>query len=106
MRNGMAFLSGLTAAATTDEVVTAARDYVRVWVEVLHRIPAGCPLEVDDSQSLFRTAANLEQLRQELRSSGATVGHELDITAEFFAAAANRIEELQPGALARRGLHE
>jgi hypothetical protein len=102
----MAFLSGLTAAATTDQVVTAARDYVRVWGEVLHRLPAGCPLELDDSQSLLKTADNLEQLRRNLSSSGGRIGHELEMTAEFFAAAATRIKVLQSEVLAKRDLDE
>jgi hypothetical protein len=92
----MAFIYQLTAATTVDEVLKAASDYVRVWGEVLGRLPEGCQLDhVDDSEGIFKTAATLTQATQQLRKSGATVGHELQMTADFFGAAADRIKTLQ-----------
>jgi hypothetical protein len=91
----VAFIYRLVAAATVDEVVKAASDYVGVWREVLERLPKGCRLEVDDSEGITRTAAVLSQYTKALRNSGATVGHELQMTADFFAAAADTIKKLQ-----------
>jgi hypothetical protein len=91
----MAFIFRLKAATTVEEVVKAASDYRQVWGEVLGRLPEGCRLEVNDGEGIFRTAAILSQSAEDLRNSGATVGHELQITADFFAAAAVRIKALQ-----------
>jgi hypothetical protein len=93
--SAVAFIYHLVAAATVDEVINATSDYVRVWREVLERLPKGCRLEVHDSEGISRTAAVLSQYTKALRNSGATVGHELQMTAEFFAAAADRIKKLQ-----------
>jgi hypothetical protein len=91
----MAFLLQLRAAKTVDDVVIAARDYLRVWDEVLYRLPESCRPEAKDVQDVLTSAEGLKLFRDQALRSGATVSHELGMTAEFFSAAAARIMDLQ-----------
>jgi len=52
-------------------------------------------LEVKDAEDVFRAAFALEHFRHQLMGSSHTVGHELNVTADFFTAAATKIRRLQ-----------
>ena len=91
----MPFLLQLRTADSVDEVVAAARSYLHVWEEVLHRLPAGCRPAIENAEDVASASRVLTLARQRLRDSGAPVGHELDMTASFFEQAAARIHELR-----------
>ena len=91
----MAFLLQLRAAKTEDDVVAAAKDYLRVWEQVLHRLPKSCQLQVHDIDGVLSAADTLERFREQALRLEGTVSHELGMTAAFFSTAAARIRELQ-----------
>jgi hypothetical protein len=92
----MAFKTYLAAATTVDEVVTAANDYLDLWEEVLHRLPAECrPVEIQSASDVLYAAHVLKQFRWQLAKRDVPEGHELQVTADFFAAAATRIMQLR-----------
>jgi hypothetical protein len=90
-------------------VVTAANDYLRLWAEVLYRVPFGClPARIKSSDDVLHAAQLLEEFRRQLAKADAQEGHELSVTADFFCAAATRIRQLErkrnaPGALGGTG---
>jgi hypothetical protein len=92
----MSFLRQVTAATTVDEVVDASRDYIRVWSAVLHRLPDDCrPADPKDADDIVRAADSLKESRRRLVDSEGYIGPELDVTADFFSAAAARIDQLR-----------
>jgi hypothetical protein len=92
----MAFTTRLNAAITVEEVVALARDYLRVWAAVLHRVPAECrPRRLEHAGDVLTAAVKLEEIRRRMRKAGRQVGHELDATADFFSVAARKINQLQ-----------
>jgi hypothetical protein len=91
----LAFLAEVHAARTTDQVVAAAKRYVRVWAELLHRVPSGCrPLRIDGIDDVLHAAFILEESRRP-EHANFSVGYEQNVTADFFTAAATRIKQLQ-----------
>jgi hypothetical protein len=105
----LAFKSYVAAATTVDQVVAAANGYLRLWGEVLHRVPAECrPERIQSADDVLDAAYVLEEFRQQLAKTDAPEGHELSMTSDFFAAAAARVMQLQrkrnaPGALGGTG---
>jgi hypothetical protein len=92
----VAFISEIVNATTVDEVVSAARDYLRVWEEVLRALPDACRrIEVKEADDVLRAAFVLQQCRRKLPDSSASGSYELNAAADFFKAAASRIRELQ-----------
>jgi hypothetical protein len=91
----VSFLRHGIAANTIDDVIAASQDYLRVWSEVLHRLPSGCrPAGLSGADEVLRAAAMLDQTRRQVMSGGTRVGPELEVTTEFFLAAAAKIEQL------------
>jgi hypothetical protein len=94
----LAFISELHVARTTDQVVTAAKRYLLVWVDQLHRVPEECrPFAVHNADDVVRAASILEESRRPDHSNF-SVGYELNVTADFFTAAAGRIKQLREAA--------
>jgi hypothetical protein len=91
----MAFLFQLRAAKTVNEVVAAVKDYLRVWDEVLYRLPEAYRPTITNADDIIKAAEMMTKYRQRLQKSGVKVSHELAMTADFFAAAAARIKDLR-----------
>jgi hypothetical protein len=92
----VAFKTAVAAATTVDQVITVARDYLHVWGEVLHRLPAQCrPVRIESADDVLRAANALTQFRRQRPNPGDPEGPELTVTADFFAAAAARIRQLE-----------
>jgi hypothetical protein len=86
----------LVACKTVSEVIATVNQYIDVSAQVLSRVPESCrPSMVKDAEDVFQAATALELYAEQLKRSNREVGHELDVTAIFFTAAAKKIKRLR-----------
>jgi hypothetical protein len=92
----VAFASKLKECSTVDDVLVVVNQFLLTWHEVLHRVLRGhLPSKVTDAAEILIQASRLIKSRRRLVGSKLPLGHELNVTTDFFAAAAAKVRELR-----------